>query len=219
LTEPERAKNAMNATVYQTRVAVFLCPSDGGPFRNTGCNYRGNTGNGPLWATDPEFPDSANGIFPESDLITLAWVRDGLSHTVALSERLRGSGHAGEARADRDYFMLGRPAHTADQLLKACAISGRPGVTSFFVDGGHWWFWTGRERTLYTHTQTPNGAVVDCIAGNAVYAPLGMATARSRHPGGVHAGMADGSVRFVEDGIALEVWRGLGTRNGRELVD
>jgi hypothetical protein len=31
--------------------------------------------------------------------------------------------------------------------------------------------------------------------------------------------MADGSVRFVQDSIARAVWRGLGTRNGDELVE
>jgi prepilin-type N-terminal cleavage/methylation domain-containing protein/prepilin-type processing-associated H-X9-DG protein len=42
------------------------------------------------------------------------------------------------------------------------------------------------------------------------------ATARSRHPGGVNTALADGSVQFVADSIALSVWRGLGTRSGRE---
>ena len=46
-----------------------------------------------------------------------------------------------------------------------------------------------------------------------------MATARSHHPGGVNAVMGDGSVRFVGESIATEVWRGLGTRSGHELVD
>jgi hypothetical protein len=31
--------------------------------------------------------------------------------------------------------------------------------------------------------------------------------------------MADGSVRFVTESVARKVWRGLGTRNGDELVE
>jgi prepilin-type processing-associated H-X9-DG protein len=46
-----------------------------------------------------------------------------------------------------------------------------------------------------------------------------MATARSWHLGVVNAVMADGSARRVSETIDHEVWRGLGTRNGHELVD
>jgi len=35
--------------------------------------------------------------------------------------------------------------------------------------------------------------------------------ARSRHPGGVNAALADGSVRFVAETVALEIWRAAGT--------
>jgi len=31
--------------------------------------------------------------------------------------------------------------------------------------------------------------------------------------------MGDGSGRFIPGSVAREVWRGLGTRNGGELVD
>jgi prepilin-type processing-associated H-X9-DG protein len=42
-------------------------------------------------------------------------------------------------------------------------------------------------------------------------------TASSRHPGGVHVMMGDGSVHFASNSIDLGVWRGLGTRNGKEV--
>ena len=42
--------------------------------------------------------------------------------------------------------------------------------------------------------------------------------ARSQHPGGVSAAVADGSVRFVANGIDLTAWRALGTRAGGEVV-
>jgi prepilin-type N-terminal cleavage/methylation domain-containing protein/prepilin-type processing-associated H-X9-DG protein len=41
---------------------------------------------------------------------------------------------------------------------------------------------------------------------------------RSRHPGGAHAALADGSVRLFTDEIDASVWRGLGTAAGNELV-
>lgn len=42
--------------------------------------------------------------------------------------------------------------------------------------------------------------------------------ARSRHPGGVNASLADGSVRFVADPISLVSWRALGTMDGGDLI-
>ncbi|HLJ95459.1 MAG TPA: DUF1559 domain-containing protein [Gemmataceae bacterium] len=41
---------------------------------------------------------------------------------------------------------------------------------------------------------------------------------RSRHPGGLQFGFADGSVRFLTDSIALPVYRAFATRNGGENV-
>ena len=41
---------------------------------------------------------------------------------------------------------------------------------------------------------------------------------RSRHPGGVQFACADGSVRFISDGIALPVYRALATIRGGEAA-
>jgi prepilin-type processing-associated H-X9-DG protein len=43
-------------------------------------------------------------------------------------------------------------------------------------------------------------------------------SARSRHPGGVNVIMADSSLHFVSDDIALTTWRALGTMNGSEVI-
>lgn len=209
--------NPANSTVYRSGIGGFLCPSDGGPFGETGNNYRGNTGVGPWYSTWAESPDSGNGLFPELGMVTPARVPDGLSHTVAFSERLRGSNRQ-PPDPERDMFKRMGIVNTADQLLMACKIAGRPSDTPGYVTNGQWWFWAGRERTLYNHAQAPNGSIPDCTFGGCI-PMLDMATARSRHPGGVNVLMGDGSGRFVPESIALPVWRGLGTRNGRELVD
>lgn len=214
----EEAMNAVNRTAWETRLAVFICPSD--PLRPwpAGNSYRGNTGTGPAYWTDAEYPDSGNGIFPETLLITPARVPDGLSHTVAFGERLRGSGDAGQPVAERDYYSVPAFVRTSDQLLKGCYASAHGPRGYLYHDGGRWWFWSGRSQTLYTHTQEPNGRIPDCLIGSSEPG-IGMATARGWHPGGVNALMADGSLRFVAESIERSVWRGLGTRNGRELVD
>jgi prepilin-type N-terminal cleavage/methylation domain-containing protein/prepilin-type processing-associated H-X9-DG protein len=207
-----------NATVSSVRLEVFLCPSDGATgLGGTGNNYRGNTGVGPDAHTSAEYPDSGNGLFPEVGLVTMARVPDGLSHTSAFSERVRGSGSKTSFSSERDVFVAGRHLTTADVLISACRDAARPGAPAF-VNGGKWWFWSGRDRTLYNHAQVPNGLVPDCLSG-ASRPALGMATARSRHPGGVNVLMGDGALRFVRESMIREAWRGLGTRNGRELAD
>ena len=44
-------------------------------------------------------------------------------------------------------------------------------------------------------------------------------TARSYHPRGVQSLLMDGSVQFIADGIELDVWRALSTRNKGEVFD
>ena len=102
--------------------------------------------------------------------------------------------------------------------MKVCALSAADRSDSNSVESGHWWFWTGREQTTYTHAQVPNGRVPDCLYGSRRPA-LGMTTARSWHRGGVNLLLVDGSTRFVAETISPAVWIGLGTRNGNELVD
>ena len=46
----------------------------------------------------------------------------------------------------------------------------------------------------------------------------GAITARSYHPGGVNALLADGSVRFVKSTIDGATWRSLGTVAGGEVI-
>lgn len=206
-----------NTTAFGATIAVFLCPSDGAAPAPGAGNYRGCTGEGGQYLTSAEFPDSANGVFPIFGRVSAARIPDGLSHTVAVSERLRGSMGRG-VNATRDAFPRTEIAMTADDFLMACRIAARAGESpDMFTGNGRWWAVTGLGMTLYSQTQPPNGRVPDCllVAGAAI----GMTTARSHHLGGVHALMADGSTRFVLNSIAPPTWRALGTRNGHELVD
>ncbi len=218
VTSYESAGNAANLTARTAQIGIFLCPSDGGPFEDSGTNYRGNVGVGPVNATSIEFPDSNNGLFPELEFVRASYVPDGLSHTAAFSERLRGSGRASNPSPERDFWASQGFVSTADDQLKNCQIVARPATAGAYVEAGQWWYWTGRERTLYTHTQTPNGRVPDCLWLN-VQTALGMATARSRHPGGVNVLMGDGACRWFSSSVDQAIWRGFATRNGGELVD
>lgn len=216
---PQLRVNAVNVTAYSTGVGTFLCPSDGGPFVSAGNNYRGNAGIGYSVKGGVTRPDSGNGLFPEAVVVSMAHVTDGLSQTAAFSERLRGSGQVGRPVPHRDSYDLEGTPYTADLLIDSCrsAASG-PHSGTAFAAGGRWWFWVGYERTQYNHAQSPNGRVPDCLWGCAVTS-VGMATARSNHPGGVNVVMGDGSVRFERDGTEVHVWRALGSRSGGDIAD
>lgn len=214
----EREMYLVNETAIRSSVSVFLCPTDGGRFA-AGTNYRGNNGLGVNPAPSFLRPDSGNGLFMGLGLTRIASVTDGLSSTAAFSERTQGSGgHPLDPNRD---FYAARPGHpsTADDLMMACRIAARPHHDGDgFTRTGDRWFWAGRDQTEYIHAQVPNGPIPDCLL-TGIRTPPGMATARSAHPGGVNAVMGDGSVRFVGETIDQATWRGLGTRNGGELVE
>ena len=100
------AGNAANQTALNAQISLFLCPSDGGPLDECGTNYRGCAGVGPMGSSWIEFPDSNNGLFPPTGLVRAASVPDGLSHTAAFSERLRGSGQDRGAGSRSRYLAV-----------------------------------------------------------------------------------------------------------------
>lgn len=207
---------AIHRTAYTTQIGLFLCPSDGGEYRDAGNNYRGCTGVGPHGNISIMHPDGGNGLFPEVGVVGPAHVRDGLANTAAFSERLRGSGRAQAVDPARDAYLWAAAARTHDQLLRVCRASAQPD-RSGFAYSGKWWFWMGRERVQYNHAQPPNGPIPDCLEANSITAG-GMITARSLHRGGVNLLSADGAVHFVNDGISPPIWWALGTRSGGENV-
>lgn len=213
-----------NTTGYHVRISLLICPSDGQtlPAGVHPSSYRGNAGVGPAWEQSAETPDSGTGFFPWMMAPRVSLVTDGLSHTAALSERILGTGQTVKKSPDRDAgdLSVNAPAlfGPADYALETCRLaSAMPGFPAF-SDNGHRWYATGRDHTLYVHAQEPNGAIPDAMATNQT-PRAGIATARSMHAGGVNASMGDGSVRFISETIERGIWRALGTRAGRELVE
>ncbi len=207
-----------NETAMRRRIPVFLCPSDGGRVQENGVNYRVNVGVGGYPGRSFLHPDSGNGFFHEINMIRPVDITDGMSNTVAFSERLVGSGRK-PMSPTRDYWPIRTGVYgTADDGLVACQVGARPQYQSGFIFGGDCWFWMGEDRTEYNHAQEPNGSIPDCLVGGAT-PPTGVSTARSFHPGGVNALLGDGSVRFFRETLSRETWRALGTRNGGEIVD
>ena len=170
-------------------------------------------------ATNHENSDSGNGFYSFPGVLGTNSFPDGLAHTVAYSERLRGTGGHANLSPSRDFgdimVMDGCVDRDADYALACCRIASTNGFPAFRT-AGFTWFFGDIECTAYDHAQEPNGRIPDAITNNPW---SGIATARSFHSGGVNSLMADGSVRYVTGSISRKVWRGLGTRNGDELVE
>ena len=95
------------------------------------------------------------------------------------------------------------------------------------------WFGGWMGAAAFSAHDGPNAKDTDVVPGcdnGAVDANSGLgctenytdentwAAARSEHPGGVNAAMADGSVRFISDSIELSIWQSLSTRGGSEII-
>ena len=90
------------------------------------------------------------------------------------------------------------------------------------TDFSNGWPFGFYSSTMYNHVATPNWKAIDCGTRSAIPDAPGehaIISARSLHTGGVNASMGDGSVRFVADSIALNIWRAVGTRDGGEVAN
>jgi prepilin-type N-terminal cleavage/methylation domain-containing protein/prepilin-type processing-associated H-X9-DG protein len=200
-----------NVAASQISVAVFLCPSDPARGRivglpDAGSNYVANNGTGTV---SYGLIASGDGVFTQTSLGFRDLI-DGTSNTAAFSESILGNGNTstGPTPLDRRREVL-LIAGGNDTTPAACTTgtgtwSGRRGGK--WLDGHY-------ANTLYNHYYTPNPTEWDCgnQSGNKA-----LSTARSFHPGGVHTGMCDGSVRFVTDSVAVSAWRAIATRSGGE---
>ncbi|MDR1484683.1 MAG: DUF1559 domain-containing protein [Planctomycetaceae bacterium] len=140
------------------------------------------------------FDDSYNVPYPLTT--TFEGVTDGTSNTVAISETVQGvNGNGGNDQRGLIWWGLFCYFNTN---LAPNTISPDLGIAT-----------TGTAYDL----RHPLGLVITTGDPNEYGTRF---SARSWHTGGVNAGLADGSVRFVQDQINLEIWRAVGSTNGGE---
>ena len=168
----------------------------------------------PRGQQDAPVGDGAFAGFPVSPPVR---TQDGLSNTLAFSEKPIGSGAGGKYSPFRDWVMVswaGDPG--PGQWLTVCGqLSAADLVNAQFNEGATWMLPAPIYTTFYA-SAPPDSRVPDCGTSSDGY---GLSVARSYHPAGVNAAMADGSVRWFSSGINPQIWRALGTRTGGEIVD
>ncbi|HVV99282.1 MAG TPA: DUF1559 domain-containing protein, partial [Planctomycetaceae bacterium] len=142
------------------------------------------------------------GVFGNNSKYSLADLTDGSSNTLSFSElRYRlpdGNTSTADIRGLWAYGSMG-----------ANIFSTFTGPNSSAPDQ----IWGCRDQTPGLPCGSSTQGPINGINYQNLYA-----AARSYHIGGVHTGLADGSVRFVSENISLTIWQALGTRGGSEAV-
>ncbi|HEX8204209.1 MAG TPA: DUF1559 domain-containing protein [Isosphaeraceae bacterium] len=203
-----------NETAALTVLGVYLCPSDFNrmPSRPWGQNnYR--SCNGASWSGR-----AGDGMFGQVSRIRPADVRDGLSHTAAVCERVRG--HDDDQRLDADSDVIRNPSvWTEDSFRDWCGELTDADAAGFTrnpsdTNSGFNWLEGNMAWTRYNHLLPPGQKTcANGLTWNGVSMP-----ANSRHDRGVNLLLGDGSLRFVPYTINPSVWRALGTIAGGEVI-
>jgi prepilin-type N-terminal cleavage/methylation domain-containing protein/prepilin-type processing-associated H-X9-DG protein len=214
------------SAIWQT-VNMFLCPSDRqsrvelsfGPV-----NYATCTGSG----IDGGTPFNTDGAFFMNSATRMKDIRDGTAKTIIISESVLGNGPRGSFPVDPNLGKLAEPQHyykfanSAPLTEQGCRSSA---MYNFTERRGFSWANGEYRCTLYNHYFPPNAKEFDCMSARLVgdpsirFSAFGWRAARSKHPGGVNVLLADGSAHFVDENIALNIWRALATIEGNEIVD
>ena len=193
-----RYSHAANLPITRRRFAAYTCPSDSPQapiIRITSHNYAVNYGNTGLGQQA-----NLNGVifggapFRNSNpsvVFALNAVTDGTSNTIMVGEVRQGLG------SDLRGFGWWGDASGFETYL--APNSPQPDVI---------------YTTVYCNNIPANPP---CIGTPTATQPS-MYGSRSRHVGGTHVALLDGTVRFVNENIDLNTWRGLGTSRGSEFI-
>jgi prepilin-type N-terminal cleavage/methylation domain-containing protein len=218
---------AAQPLVTQTRVPIYLCPSDindmerpDGALTHYPVSYGANYGTWHIW--NPVSRTGSDGMFFPNSRLGHRDVKDGTTNTLAFSE----------VKAFSPYLRDGgTPPTGATPPTSPLDISSYGG--NFKTNSGHTEWVDGRaHQTGFTTTFGPN-TVVPHVSGGETFdvdytsnregkttdqITYAAVTSRSHHPGIVQVLLMDGSARSVSENINVAIWRALGTRAGREVV-
>jgi prepilin-type processing-associated H-X9-DG protein len=196
---------ATDAAAQNMVLPVFRCPSDPtAAWAEPGCNYMGVQGGGTAAEAECRTGTALNqrlrfssGILHTNSRVTAGGIRDGLSNV----------------------FLVGESRWWSYRATN--------------VGWSNWFAWSSANRTasgsshpivLAAATDPINNPVVDYDSSrpwvdasggftNSLYLGTHTRAFGSRHPGGCHMAMADGSVHFVAQSIAIEIYRRLANRS------
>jgi prepilin-type N-terminal cleavage/methylation domain-containing protein/prepilin-type processing-associated H-X9-DG protein len=223
---PYRYNGACNSTVSHTVVSAYSCPSDPNASATSSYGARMGTyvvnyGNGDQSENSSEyfyspynpalkvifngapFTDMGSPLvditgyavgFTVTKPSTIASITDGLSNTLMTSEIKIVNPGGGDLRG----YMFWGPSASFNTTITP---------NSTYPDN------MGNGGCVNTTSPPCNNGGTDAQGNTLVY--LG---ARGYHPGGVNAGMCDGSVRFFKNTINYITWMACGSSQGGEVL-
>jgi prepilin-type processing-associated H-X9-DG protein len=215
-----------NLAMTQVHLTVFNCPSDRPKpmwtdqtnFPSVRANYLGCYGNhtfptgigvgrGVFGMTTAPTSSTANNFVPYKG--RFADITDGTSNTLLMSEVIvaRMDNNQGGAGVWQNGDFRGHVWHDAT----SSSPSHCPNIF-MTINGPNS---TVPDNALCGTIPNPDRAM-PCTNGSTT---TRQNVARSRHPSGVNASRADGSVAFVSNSINLASWRALGSMDGGEAIN
>lgn len=232
-------------TAVATRVAAFVCPSEindaeePSPPNFWASNYAWNSGSwwprarrwdGLFGRSVREGKTTAKPPDPPLGAISFADCRDGLGATLLLAEVASGPRINGANRTPvSDCYDVDGLSDKTMPLEAVAICDAVDWATGRFPLGNNWrnkgfpWtegtLWRGWFNTLRTPNKTccvPTRTGSDPWTGSGWWFMLKPAS--SYHDGLIHGALADGSVRVFRDTVNNEVWMGMGTRDGGEIM-
>jgi len=206
----EKNASALGFPRLDSVIPPLMCPSDpAGPKLHTywggsGTPTQGFSGNVIACAGSGYFNPGGylnsgdlDGLFFAVSKVRLTDIKDGTSNTAMVSELILTPDH-GTSPEPGSHDIRGRyhnPAHGG--VLFSTRITPNTLVPDRFN-------WCARPEDQLRRAP--------CVyTGTDMFVSV-----RSYHPGGVNIGLADGSVRFVTDGVDANLFKALGSRSGGE---
>ncbi len=226
----------IQSTAYNTKVAIFMCPSDpnvgvatnpgGGALLNSYFYSFGTT----TTPSTVQVTTDSTGLFTWWRSYGIQNCIDGTSNTIAFSEGLVGDGSTANVNRATGVFGVtlaaaevydasaSWPAVQAGMQLCNAAYNSATNINNI---SGNYWMRGGAADTLFNTVATPNSQVNPwswCTDAPTPNGECEFSKAGSYHPGGVNILMADGSVRFAKDSINQATWWALGTKANGEVI-
>jgi len=209
--ELEPGSAAPNNAVMREKLPAVRCPSDSsrqpsgsyGPTNYLAC--RGTAVSSDARTYSLSIPVAASGevnsMFRMNNIVRIRDVEDGTTNTMMVSETFASA-----------------PLCTEQPSGGACptACTSLGGNTTGAQQGYSWMWGQLYESHYYGTVYTPNSPTPDCGGGSSSTSAL--LAARSKHVGGVHVLLGDGSTRFASENIDINIWRNLGNYNDGNVM-